>query len=67
MNGLKNEYLIEMTRGELITIKTALESLAKVLENEDISYSDVESSEVEEAIEIIDSLLYKDEYNKEDL
>lgn len=67
MNGLKNEYLIEMTRGELLTIKTVLESLAKVLEYEDVSYSDVEPSEVEEAIDIIDSLLYKDEYNKEDL
>lgn len=67
MNGLKSNYLVEMTRGELLVIKTALDSLLKVLEHEDASYSDVEVSEVEEAIEIVDSLLYKDEYNKEDL
>ena len=59
MNGLMSDNVYHVTRMELIHIKDVLLNILEGASVEDVA------GDIEEAIEIIDSLLYKEEITNE--
>lgn len=65
MNGLESKCLVQITRGELLFLKQTLDSMREVLLVDEVDQEILD--DYGSSLDIIDSLLYKNEYTKEDV